>query len=272
MVWDADPTIFTFGNGQGPRYYGLMFALAFLVGYSLMRRVFARVGIKEEVLSSLLYHVIFGTIIGARLGHCLFYEPEKYLSKPWEMLFIWQGGLASHGGTIGVCLAVWLFHRNNRDISYMWLADMMAPAIAFGAACIRTGNFFNSEILGKPSTVPWALIFKRVDMIPRHPAMLYEALCYLTLFVILQWRYSTLKDRIKPGSQIGIMFIWIFAWRVVLELFKENQVSFENGMAMNMGQLLSFPFVALGIYLLVATPPTLLTEGKDLYARLTAAR
>lgn len=256
FVWDIDPTIFTFGNGAGPRYYGLMFAIAFIVGYKLLAKIFLAAKIKEEVLSTLLYHVIFGTLIGARLGHCLFYQPDYYLSRPWEILFIWKGGLASHGGTIGIVASVWLFHRKNPNIGYVWLADKLAPAIAFGAACIRIGNFFNSEILGKPTQFPLAIIFKRIDMLPRHPAMLYEAMCYLLLFLVLQYRQVKLKDQMKPASQIGIMFIWIFTGRFFIEFVKENQVSFEGGMFVNMGQLLSIPFIALGLYLTLRKLPS----------------
>lgn len=247
FVWDINPIIFSFGNGVGPRYYGLMFAVAFLVGYQLMLKAFKEKGYGEEVLSSLLYHVVIGTIVGARLGHCLFYEPEKYLTRPWEILFIWQGGLASHGGTVGVLLAVWLFHRKNRKIGYLWLADRMAPAIAFGAGCIRVGNFFNSEILGKPTSAFYAVIFKNVDMLPRHPAMLYEAASYFLLFAVLQFRYVKFKTDLKPASQIGLMFIWIFTARFFIEFVKENQESFENSMTLNMGQLLSLPFILLGL-------------------------
>ena len=251
LTWDIDPEIFQLGD-FGPRYYGLMFALAFLVSYQIMVGIYRREGRAEEDLSSLLFHFMLGTIIGARVGHCLFYEPAYYLKHPLEILFIWKGGLASHGGTIGVLIAVWLFCRKHPDQPLGWIADRVAAPIGFGTACIRIGNFFNSEIIGKPTELPWGIIFKRaqgLSQIPRHPAMLYEALSYLLMFAFLTWRYRKAGDRLQPGSQIGILFIWIFGSRFFIEFFKENQVGFEEGMALNMGQLLSIPFVLLGIFL-----------------------
>lgn len=245
LVWDVQKEIFKIGN-WGPRWYGLMFALGFLVGYSIIQRIFKAEGRKEQDLSSLLYHIMTGTIVGARLGHCLFYAPEQYLKRPLEILFIWEGGLASHGGTIGVLIAVWLFKRKHRDYEYLWLADRLSISTAFAAACIRIGNFFNSEILGKPSELPWAIIFPQSgDSLPRHPAMLYEAFSYLVLSIVLYRIYKTTRA-LPAGRMIGLMFIWIFSSRFLLEFVKENQVAFENSMAINMGQILSLPFIILG--------------------------
>ena len=247
LIWDFSPEIFRFGS-FAPRYYGLMFAIGFMVSYSLMQRVFRDEGRDEEDLSSLLFHVMVGTILGARLGHCLFYEPEYYLSHPLEMLYVWRGGLASHGGTIGVIIAVWLYKRKHPDQGYVWLADRISVGIAFTAGCIRVGNFFNSEILGKPSDLPWAIIFAtNGDNIPRHPAMLYEALAYFTLSAVLWLMFYKTKAAEVRGRMIGLLFIWIFTARIFIEFVKENQVAFENGMILNMGQLLSIPFVILGI-------------------------
>ncbi|MBF0443491.1 MAG: prolipoprotein diacylglyceryl transferase, partial [Oligoflexales bacterium] len=181
LTWNVDPEIFRIGS-FGPRYYGLLFAAGFLVGYQIMQSVFRRENRKEEDLSSLLFHLMIGTIVGARLGHCLFYEPSYYLSNPIEMLYIWKGGLASHGGTIGVLLSIWLYTNNHKDQSLLWLTSRLTVPCAFASFCIRLGNFFNSEIIGKPSNLPWAIVFQRVDNIPRHPAMLYEALLYLLVF------------------------------------------------------------------------------------------
>ena len=248
VIWDFDPEIFRFGN-FGPRYYGLMFAMGFLVSYRIIEKMWKEESRSLESLSSLLVHVMVGTILGARLGHCLFYDPAYYLSNPLEILMVWKGGLASHGGTLGVIVSVWLYAKKNLDQPYGWLADRLATVIPFGAGSIRVGNFFNSEILGRPTDVPWAIIFKKHDMIPRHPAMLYEAMSYYILFVILLVRYLRNNRQVRPGSQIGLMMIWIFGSRFVLEYFKENQVAFENGMIMNMGQILSIPFVVAGIFL-----------------------
>lgn len=250
LIWDFSPEIFNIG-GFAPRYYGLMFALGFMVGYSITAVIFRREGRNEEDLSSLLFHLMVGTIVGARLGHCLFYEPEYYLSHPLEILYVWKGGLASHGGTVGVLFTTWLYKRKHPDQSYIWLADRLAIGTAFTAACIRIGNFFNSEILGKPSDLPWAIIFynNNGEMIPRHPAMLYEAFAYLALFAVLMLMYFVFNSTRVKGRLLGTMLVWIFTARFFIEFVKENQVPFEAGMPLNMGQLLSIPFIIIGVLL-----------------------
>ncbi len=249
FIWDLDPQIFTIGP-FAPRYYGLLFAIGFLVGYQIMRKIFLQEGHKEEDLSSLLMHMMLGTIIGARLGHCLFYEPAYYLSNPLEILFIWKGGLASHGGSIGVLLAAYLYKRKHPDQGYLWLADRLSIGVAFTAGCIRLGNFFNSEIIGRPSDLPWAIIFARIDQTPRHPSMLYESLTYFVLFAVLYLYYRKQGPGIPAGRMIGLMLTWIFTARFFIEFTKENQVAFENDMTMNMGQWLSIPFILFGITLM----------------------
>ena len=220
LIWDFQPEIFKLGS-FAPRWYGLMFAIGFMVGYSVMQKIFREEGHNEEDLSSLLFHIMVGTIVGARLGHCLFYEPDYYLSHPLEILFVWKGGLASHGGTIGVMIGVWLYRLKHLDQGYVWLADRLAIGIAFTAACIRIGNFFNSEILGKPSDMPWAIIFKAAgETLPRHPAMLYESLSYLVLAGLLYGLYQKTKAKTK-GQMIGLMFFWIFTSRFFIEFYKE---------------------------------------------------
>ncbi len=249
MIWDFSPEIFKLG-AFAPRYYGLMFAIGFMVGYSITQKIFLKENRNEEDLSSLLFHIMVGTIVGARVGHCLFYEPEYYLSHPLEILFVWRGGLASHGGTIGVLLALWLYKRKHPDQGYIWLADRLSIGTAFTAACIRIGNFFNSEILGKPSDAPWAIIFAaNGDMVPRHPAMLYESSAYLILFGILFYMYWKTDSAKVKGRMIGTMLAWIFTARFFIEFVKENQVPFEAGMTLNMGQLLSIPFIIIGVLL-----------------------
>lgn len=250
FVWNIDPEIFRIGS-FGPRYYGLMFALGFLVGYHLMQKTFEREGKNIEDLSSLLLHSMLGTIIGARFGHCLFYEPAYYLSNPLQMLFIWKGGLASHGGGLGVIIGVWLYQRKHKDQSFMWLADRFAAPLAFTAGCIRLGNFFNSEIIGRASDVPWAIVFERIDNIPRHPAMLYESITYFITFIILQLLYHKKGAETREGTLIGLLFISAWGSRIFLEFFKENQVAFEDGMFMNMGQILSIPYVIAGFVFLL---------------------
>ncbi len=247
FVWDFSPEIFNIGS-FAPRWYGLMFAIGFMVGYSIMQKIFIREGRNEEDLSSLLMHLMLGTIIGARIGHCLFYEPEYYLSHPFEILYVWRGGLASHGGSVGVLFSTWLYKRKHPDQGYIWLADRIAIGTAFTAACIRIGNFFNSEILGKPTDSAFGIIFAAAgDNTPRHPAMLYEAASYLVLFVILYWMYFKTKAPEVRGRLIGLMLTWIFTARFFIEFVKENQVGFENELPLNMGQLLSIPFIIVGI-------------------------
>lgn len=248
FIWNVNPEIFSLG-AFAPRWYGLLFALGFLIGYQWMQKVYREEGKPENDLSSLLFHMMLGTIIGARLGHTLFYEPGYYLANPLEILYVWKGGLASHGGALGIIIAVALYCRKHKDQPWLWIADRVAPAIAICSGCIRIGNFFNSEIIGKPSDAPWAVIFERVDNVPRHPAMLYEAICYFILAAILIAYYQKKKPNIRSGSMLGILFIGIFSARFFIEFVKENQVSFEESMALNMGQILSVPFVIVGILL-----------------------
>lgn len=249
LIWDFSPEIFRIG-AFAPRYYGLMFAIGFMVGYAITQKIFRFENRNEEDLSSLLFHIMVGTIVGARVGHCLFYEPEYYLANPIEILYVWRGGLASHGGTVGVLIALALYKMKHADQGYLWLADRLAIGTAFTACCIRIGNFFNSEILGKPSDAPWAIIFAaNGDMVPRHPAMLYEALAYLLLFFVLYFMYWKTNAGQVRGRLIGLMLAWIFTARFIIEFVKENQVAFEADMTYNMGQLLSIPFVIIGIFL-----------------------
>jgi phosphatidylglycerol---prolipoprotein diacylglyceryl transferase len=247
FIWDINPELFSLGP-LAPRYYGLLFVLGFLVGYFLVKKAFRQIGKSENDLISLLYYITFAAIIGARLGHILFYHPMSYLSDPLAIIRIWEGGLASHGGAIGVIAAILLFSRRHNDLTVIRLADILAPSIAFVACCVRLGNFFNSEILGKPSTLPWAVVFARVDAVSRHPAMLYEAASYLGLFMV----YLFLEPRLnfKPGAKIGLLLVWIFSARFLIEFVKEQHVAFESHLLLNMGQLLSIPFVILGLLFL----------------------
>ena len=249
FVWDIDPEIFKMGS-FAPRYYGLLFATGFLVGYQIMKNIFLKAGYKEEDLSSLLMHMMLGTIIGARLGHCLFYEPAYYLSNPLEILFIWKGGLASHGGSLGILVSSLLYKRKHPEQAYMWLADRLALGIAFTAGCIRLGNFFNSEIIGKATDLPWAIVFARIDQQPRHPSMLYESASYFAIFAILMLIYNRKKEEVREGLMLGILIAGAFAARFFIEFTKENQVAFESDMFLNMGQLLSIPFVLSGLLLI----------------------
>jgi prolipoprotein diacylglyceryl transferase len=180
----------------------------------------------------------------------LFYQPDHYLTRPWEILMIWQGGLASHGGFIGVLIALYLYLRKYRDMSFLELSDRLVIASLPAAGLIRIGNLFNSEILGEPTNLPWAITFIRVDPIPRHPVMLYEALTYLLVFAILYIAYWKTEIIKSPGRIVGAGFVACFTARFLIEFGKEEQVPFERGMLLNMGQLLSIPFILIGLVLL----------------------
>ena len=249
LVWNVSPEIFWIGPLR-LRWYGLFFTLGFLLGYEIMARIYRREGRPLENLSSLFAYLFLGTIIGARLGHVLLYQPDYYLKHPWEILMIWQGGLASHGGFAGVIIAVYLYVKKYREMSFLQLADRLAIPCLLAASLIRIGNFFNSEILGTPSNLPWAIVFARVDDIPRHPAMLYEAAAYFLAFCALYVAYWKTNISQFPGRILGITLVICFLARFMIEFVKENQVPFEENLVLNMGQLLSIPFIVAGAYLI----------------------
>ncbi len=249
FVWNLDPEIFSLGPLH-VRWYGVFFALGFFLGYEIMARIYRREGRNLENLSDLLLYLMLGTVIGARLGHVLLYQPDYYLVHPWEIPMLWQGGLASHGGFAGVIIALYFYLKRHRDMGFIQLADRLAIPCLLAAAMIRVGNFFNSEILGTPSTLPWAVVFARVNPFPRHPAMLYEALTYFFVFVALYAAYWKTRIIQYSGRVFGISLAICFFARFLIEFVKENQVPFENRMPLNMGQLLSVPFVIAGLYLI----------------------
>ncbi len=249
FVWNVEPEIFSIGPFH-PRWYGLFFALGFAVGYQIMAQFYRREGRPLENLSNLLVYLLFGTIIGARLGHVFLYQPDYYLTHPWKILMIWEGGLASHGGFAGVMIAMCLYLRKYREMSFVELADRLVIPSLLVASLIRVGNFFNSEILGTPSSLPWAIVFARIDNIPRHPAMLYEAGAYFLAFCALYIAYWKTKTIHFPGRTFGTSLATCFLARIMIEFVKENQVPFEQGMLLNMGQLLSIPFIAAGLFLI----------------------
>jgi prolipoprotein diacylglyceryl transferase len=230
------------------RWYGLMFLIGFLIGYQGMRKICIWEKKPLEKLDSLLTHIFLGTLIGARLGHCLFYEPGYYLSHPLDIFKIWEGGLASHGGALGVLLAIWLFSRKHTEFRLMWIFDRVAIFVVLTGAFIRIGNLMNSEIIGRPTDVSWAFVFERIDQLPRHPTQIYESLCYF-IITILGWiTYRKYKAKLPSGRIFGLTIALIFTARFFIEFFKENQEPFEAAMPVNMGQLLSIPFMLAGIY------------------------
>ena len=250
IEWSVSPEIFHLGP-ISVRWYGLLFAMAFVAGYAIFTWVFKKEGKPQEDLEQLAVYMIFGTVIGARLGHCLFYNPGFYLTHPIEILKVWEGGLASHGAAIGILIALYLFSRKKKSYTMLWTLDRIVIVVALGGSFIRLGNLFNSEIIGKPTDVPWAFIFTSVDNVPRHPTQIYESLAYLIVFLILIFIYKKGLEKNRSGLLFGLFLVLVFTFRFFVEFLKEDQSSFEAGMALNMGQLLSIPFVIAGIYFII---------------------
>jgi prolipoprotein diacylglyceryl transferase len=271
ITWNVDPEIFSIGQ-LSIRWYGLLFATAFLSGYIVFTKYLATERLTSEMLDQLLIYVAIGTVVGARLGHCFFYEPEYFLQNPLEILKIWKGGLASHGAAIGILLALWLYVRKHK-LSFLWLIDRIVIVVALGGAFIRLGNLFNSEIYGLPTDLPWGFEFVRdklydsntgelLPTIPRHPTQLYEALSYILIFVTLFIFYRKRYLKVRDGFIFGIFMILLFAARFFIEFVKNDQVAFEAGMKFNMGQLLSLPFILAGVFMILWTKrkPRYLTQ------------
>lgn len=233
------------------RYYSILFALGFVLGYYIMAYFFKKEHIESKLLDSLTTFVFIGTILGARLGHVFFYEFSYYMANPIEILKTWNGGLASHGAAIGILLALWFFHKKHKQ-PYLWIIDRLVIVVALAGALIRLGNLMNSEIYGQPTNLPWAFIFVRSDalMLPRHPTQIYEALAYLLIFVFLFLYYQKKGKATPQGVLLGWFFTLVFGFRFFVEFFKENQVGFEENLTLNMGQYLSIPLVILGIGLI----------------------
>lgn len=257
IVWDPNPELFNL-FGFPIRWYGLLWGVGIFLAYLIVRQEFRDRKIEDKKFDPLFFYCFFGILIGARLGHCLFYQPEYYLSRPLEMIlpiqvlpdgsWKWSGyqGLASHGGTLGLIIALWLYVRKTK-LNFMDVLDMIAVATCITACFIRLANLMNSEIIGKPTDVPWAFIFTSVDNIPRHPAQLYEAIAYFIFFLIIIFIYKYYGTKVHRGFFFGLCLTLIFTFRLFIEFLKENQVSFEEGMNFNMGQWLSIPFVILGV-------------------------
>ncbi|WP_037320716.1 prolipoprotein diacylglyceryl transferase [Salegentibacter sp. Hel_I_6] len=261
LYWDTDPVILWITENFPLKYYGLLFVTGLFLGYFVVKHIYKKERIPTEQLDSLLTYIVLGTIIGARLGHCLFYEPSYYLEHPVEMFlpikeingsyqFIGFQGLASHGGAIGVLLAIILYCRKYK-LKLLWVLDRVAIATPITGAFIRFGNFMNSEIYGQPTSGSWGVVFERDDLIPRHPTQLYEAFSYLVIFAILYAFYRAQPLKKPNGIIFGLFLILLFLARFIIEFFKENQVAFENQMTLNMGQLLSIPFMLIGVTIIV---------------------
>ncbi|EGJ70631.1 Prolipoprotein diacylglyceryl transferase [Bacteroides coprosuis DSM 18011] len=257
IEWDPSPVLFSLGS-LPIKYYGLFWAIGIALGYYVVRYQYRDKGIDEKIFEPLFFYCFVGILLGARLGHCLFYDPEYYLANPLEIFlpvkfldgggwkFTGYAGLASHGGTIGLIIALWMYCRKTK-MNYIDVLDMIAVATPITACWIRLANLMNSEIIGMPTDKPWAFIFTRVDMLPRHPAQLYEALAYLALFFIMIYLYKKYDKKFHRGFYFGLCLTFIFVFRFFVEFIKEDQVDFEAGMLLNMGQWLSIPFIILGI-------------------------
>ena len=265
IVWNPDLVAFRLGP-FAIRWYGLMWLIGFVLGYFIVKKLYKEQKIKDELFDPLFIYCFFGILIGARLGHCIFYQPEDFLTS-WkgivEMIFpiligndgSWLGqtfgfyiigyaGLASHGGTLGLMIALWLYVRKTK-LSIWTVLDDIAIATGSMACCIRLGNLMNSEIIGKITDVPWAFIFERVDAVPRHPGQLYEAIAYAILFIVMWVMHKKMPQKIGTGWYFGFCLTYIFTFRVFIEYTKEIQEAFEASLPLDMGQILPFPLSCL---------------------------
>ena len=267
ITWNIDPVAFTLGP-LSVRWYGILWALGIWLAYWTQIKLYKHENLPEDWTDKLFMYMVIGTIVGARLGHCLFYEwhllPEPvkvlgitfkygnpYLVRPWELLYIWQGGLASHGGAIGLLTAGYFLNKKFKK-GYIWIFDRLVIGVCLCGACIRLGNLMNSEIYGNYTTLPWGFIFERNgETTPCHPTQIYEMLYCLITFMIIWWMYWKKEAYKQTGLIFGVFLIGIFGTRFILEFIKFNQEAFESNMLLNMGQILSIPFILWGIYLII---------------------
>jgi len=257
ITWRVDPAIFSIGPKE-IRWYALAFLIGFYIGFKIVERMFKQENLNLAWLDPLLLFTVGGTVVGARLGHCLFYAPQYYLANPVEILKVWEGGLASHGGVLGIIIAIWFFSKYYSHRSMLWTFDKLVVPTGLVAALIRLGNLMNHEVYGHPTDVPWGFRFienlyawKRgaapIFSPPSHPTQIYEAICYLLTFALCMWLYFKKDAWKKEGLIFGIFMICIFASRFFIEFLKNVQEDFEESWMLDMGQWLSIPFVLLGI-------------------------
>ncbi|MBL8264602.1 MAG: prolipoprotein diacylglyceryl transferase [Xanthomonadaceae bacterium] len=246
--WQFDPIALQVGPVP-LRWYGLLFVGGFFIGQRILARIFRREDVPEQHADALLMYALIGAVVGARIVHCLFYEPDYYLSNPLAILRIWEGGLASHGGVIGVVVGMWMASRRLK-LPFAWLLDRMAIPSALVAVFIRVANFLNSEIVGNPTGGQWGVVFEAVDALPRHPAQLYEAFGYLLTFFVLRAIYKRHGAETPRGLLLGWMLALVFGVRILVEFVKTPQAAYEAGQLISVGQWLSVPFLILGIVLI----------------------
>jgi phosphatidylglycerol:prolipoprotein diacylglycerol transferase len=265
IKWNVDPVLLRIGNYE-MQWYSVLLLLGFYISYLFLDRMFDKEGVSKSILHSSGVFIVLGLFIGGRLAHCLFYEPEYYLKYPWHMIIPWRGqlgkgavfvgyrGMSGHGSAVGILLGL-IINAIRTKTSIIWIIDriaIFAPLVGF---FVRLGNLINSEILGKVTKVPWGFIFMRADRVPRHPVQLYESLAYLGVFIISYSYYKKRAGREKPGAILGLVFLLFFSIRFLLEFFKAKQSDVETGMLMNMGQVLSIPFIIVGLILFFRPAP-----------------
>lgn len=261
ITWTANPVLFQLGF-FAVRWYSLMFLIGFTIGYYIIYKMFKHEGARQEWIDKLLIYVAIATIVGSRLGHVFFYQWDYYSQHPLDIIKIWEGGLASHGGTIGIIIAILLYSKYVTKKSPIWTFDRLVVPVALVGALIRIGNLFNHEIYGHDTTLPWGFRFIEnlhgwmagadpIFTAPCHPTQIYEALAYLALFSLLMVMYWKYNCQERKGLIFGVFLTWLFSARFFIEFIKNVQVEFEEGMALNMGQWLSVPFIIAGVVLII---------------------
>ena len=261
--WDVSPVIFEAG-GFAPRWYGVLFALGLFLAYVIMKKFYRTEKKPVEELDILTLYVVAGTIIGARLGHCFFYNATYYLQNPIEILKFWEGGLASHGAAIGIIIAIFLYSkRQGVSTTALWVLDRVVIVTCLAGTFIRLGNLMNSEIIGTATDLPWGFIFMNVDMVPRHPAQLYESIFYFLTFLLLYGYYKKSANKDFHGMILGMFFVIVFTFRFLVEFIKEHQSELLMDAPIDMGHLLSIPFVIAGIVLMVRANKKIALEKRS---------
>ena len=277
ITWTADPAIFS-NFSREIRWYGLFFAIGFLIGYQIEDKIFKHDKAPEGWVDKIFIYTIIATVIGARLGHCLFYGWDYYSQHPIEILKIWEGGLASHGGAIGIIIAILIYSKKVTHKNPLWAFDRLVIPTALVGALIRMGNLMNHEIYGHPTHLPWGFRFienitawrqgmEPIFSAPSHPTQIYEALCYFIIFLLLMYMYWKKNAGQRQGLIFGVFLVGVFFSRFCIEFLKNNQEEFEENMILNMGQLLSIPFVIFGIYLIIRALKQPIDTGAIIYKK-----